>query len=72
MTLRELKDKIDKILEENPSWADCERIGVVTAKYEDGSRDMEWCVDFRDICCDGQGMVAFQLVMEDDEYFGLL
>lgn len=69
MTLRELRDKIDKIIEETPSWADLDhRIGIVTAKYDDGSVDMEMLVDFKDICCDGQGMVAFQLVLEDDEY----
>ncbi len=72
MKLVELRDKITKIIEENPSWADCERIGIVTNVEEDtGWKDMEWLKDFVSICCDGQGMVAFQLVMEDDEYYGL-
>ena len=72
MTLQEFRDKIDKIVEETPSWANCERIGIVTNVEEDtGWKDMEWCVDIKPICCDGQGIVAFQLVMEDDAYFGL-
>lgn len=66
MTLIQLRDKINDILEKTPSWADVERIGTVTATYDDGSKDMDWLVDFKDICCDGQGMVAFQLVMETD------
>lgn len=66
MTLKQLRDKIDEIIEKTPSWADVERIGIVTANYDDGSKDMDWLVDFKDICCDGQGMVAFQLVMETD------
>ena len=28
-------------------------------------KNMEWLEDFRVICCDGQGMVAFELVMEE-------
>lgn len=69
MTLRELRDKIDEIIEQTPSWADVNRVGIVTASYDDGSVDMEMLVDLKDICCDGHGMVAFQLVLEDDEYF---
>ena len=70
MKLIELRDKINDIIEKYPSWADCERIGVVTASYpDDNSVDMDWCVDLRDICCDGHGMVAFQLVMEDDDWY---
>lgn len=70
MTLKELRDKIDKIIEDHPTWANCDRIGVVTNVEKDtGWKDMEWCVDFRSICCDGQGMVAFQMVMEDDDYY---
>lgn len=70
MTLKELRDKIDAIIENTPSWADCERIGIVTNIEKDtGWKDMEWCIDINPICCDGQGMVAFQLVMEDDEYY---
>lgn len=72
MTLIELRDKCNQIIEENPTWANCERIGIVTNVEKDtGWKDMEWCVDIKSICCDGQGMVAFQLVMEDDDYFGL-
>lgn len=69
MTLIELRDKINEIIEKTPSWADVDRVGIVTAKYDDGSVDMEMLVDLKDICCDGQGMVAFQMVLEDDEYF---
>lgn len=66
MTLIELRDKINEILEECPSWADVDRIGIVTNTEEDtGWKDMEYLVDFREICCDGQGMVAFELVMEN-------
>lgn len=68
MTLIELRDKINAIIEKTPGWASCNRIGIVTGVYEDGFKDMEWCVDIRPICCDGQGMVAFQMVMEDDDY----
>lgn len=65
MTLIELRDKINTILEETPSWADVDRIGIVTnTDDETGFKDMEWLEDFRTICCDGQGMVAFELVME--------
>ena len=72
MNLLQLRDKIDKIITDEPSWADCERIGIVTnVEEETGWKDMEWLKDLVPICCDGQGMVAFQLVMEDDEYFGL-
>lgn len=72
MKLIELRDKINKIITETPSWANCERIGIVTnVEEETGWKDMEYCVDIKPICCDGQGMVAFQLVMEDDKYFGL-
>lgn len=65
MTLIELRDKINKIIEETPSWSEVSRIGIVTDTYEDGSKDMLWLKDFRSICCDGQGMVAFELVMEE-------
>ena len=66
MTLIELRDKINTILEETPSWADVNRIGIVTnTDDETGFKDMEWLEDFRTICCDGQGMVAFELVMEE-------
>lgn len=72
MTLKELYDKIGAILKETPSWAYVDRIGIVTEVYDDGSKDMEWLKDFKSICCDGHGMVAFQLVMEDDEYLGFV
>ena len=65
MTLKELRDKIDSIIKEHPSWGDCERIGIVTESCSDGWKEMLWLKDFRDICCDGQGMVAFELVMEE-------
>ena len=65
MKLIELRNKINNIIEEAPSWANVERIGIVTESYEDGSKDMLWLEDFRSICCDGQGMVAFELVMEE-------
>ena len=65
MTLIELRDKINTILEETPSWANVDRIGIVTnTDDETGFKDMEWLEDFRTISCDGQGMVAFELVME--------
>lgn len=64
MTLIELRDKINAILEKTPSWANVDRIGIVTNTDETGFKDMEWLEDFRTICCDGQGMVAFELVME--------
>lgn len=67
MTLIELRNKIDEILEKTPSWGDVNRVGIVTAMCDDGGVDMEWLVDLRDICCDGHGMVAFQLVLEDDD-----
>ena len=66
MTLIQLRDKINKILEETPSWADVDRIGIVTNKDDDGFCDMDWLENFGSICCDGQGMVAFQLVMHGD------
>lgn len=70
MTLEQMYEKIGKIIKENPSWADCERIGVVTNDEKDtGWKDMEWCIDIKPICCDGQGMVAIQLELEDDKYF---
>lgn len=66
MTLIELRDKIDSIIKETPSWANVDRIGIVTYTEEDtGWKDMEWLKDFRAICCDGMGMVAFELVMEE-------
>lgn len=66
MKLIELRDKINSIIEETPSWANVERIGIVTnTDDETGFKDMEWLEDFRAICCDGQGMVAFELVMEE-------
>lgn len=65
MTLKELRDKIDAIIDKTPSWANVDRIGIVTNTDEYGFKDMEWLVDFRAICCDGQGMVAFELVMEE-------
>ena len=65
ITLRELKEKVDKILEEHPSWGEVSRIGIVTNTEEDGWKDMTYLEDFRSICCDGQGMVAFELVMEE-------
>lgn len=66
MTLIELRDKINAIIEQTPSWGNVDRIGIVTNTEEDtGWKDMEWLVDFRTICCDGQGMVAFELVMEE-------
>ena len=72
MTLKELRDKIDAIIEKNPSWADVERIGIVTdCDRKTGEKEMEWLEDFGAICCDGQGMVAFQLVMENDDYLDL-
>ncbi len=72
MKLIELRDIIDSIIKENPSWADCERIGTVISKDEDGFCEMEWIKDFKPICCDGQGMVAFQIVLEDDYYYDLV
>lgn len=69
ITLVQLRDKINEILEKTPSWGDVARVGVVTMKYDDGSVDMDWLVDLRDICCDGHGMVAFQLVLEDDDIY---
>ena len=65
MTLLELRDRINSILEETPSWGNVSRIGIVTDSYENGEKDMLWLQDFRSICCDGQGMVAFELVMEE-------
>lgn len=66
MTLIELRDKINTILEETPSWANVDRIGIITnTDDKTGFKDMEWLEDFRTICCDGQGMVAFELVMEE-------
>ena len=65
MTLVELRDKIDKIIQEHPSWANVNRIGRVLSEKEDGYREMEMLEDFRRICCDGQGMVAFELVMQE-------
>ena len=65
MKLIELRDKINDIIARTPSWADVERIGIVTESYDDGSKDMLWLKDLRTICCDGQGMVAFELVMEE-------
>ena len=65
MTLLELIDRIHSILEETPSWGNVSRIGIVTDSYENGEKDMLWLQDFRSICCDGQGMVAFELVMEE-------
>ena len=65
MKLIELRDKINGIIEKTPSWANVERIGIVIESYKDGSKDMLWLEDFRSICCDGQGMVAFELVMEE-------
>lgn len=66
MKLIELRDKINDIIEKTPSWANVERIGIVTnTDDETGFKDMEWLEDFRTICCDGQGMVAFELVMKE-------
>jgi hypothetical protein len=65
MKLIELRDKINDIIEKTPSWANVERIGIVDYTYDNGSKDMIWLKDFRSICCDGQGMVAFELVMEE-------
>ena len=66
MKLIELRDKINDIIEETPSWANVERIGIViNTDDETGFKDMEWLEDFSTICCDGQGMVAFELVMEE-------
>lgn len=69
ISLLQLRDKIDKMLADHPSWGDVARVGVVTMKYDDSSVDMDWLVDLRDICCDGHGMVAFQLVLEDDDIY---
>ena len=50
----------------NVNAVDVDRIGIVTNTEEDtGWKDMVWLKDFRSICCDGQGMVAFELVMEE-------
>ena len=65
MTLVELRDKIDKIIQEHPSWTNVNRIGRVLSEKEDGYCEMEMLEDFRPICCDGQGMVAFELVMQE-------
>lgn len=67
MTLIELRDKINAIMEKTPSWANVDRIGIVNSKDSDGFCEMNWLIDFKPICCDGQGMVAFQMVMESDE-----
>ena len=70
MNLQEMYDKIGEIIKENPSWANCDRIGVVRDVEKDtGWKDMEWCVDVKTICCDGQGIAAIQLELEDDKYF---
>lgn len=69
MTLKELRDKIDSIIEETPSWANVDRIGTAYSKDEDGYVEMEWLEDITPICCDGQGMVAFQLVMQGDKRY---
>ena len=70
MNLLQLRDRIDQIITKNPGWAECDRIGVVqNVDKETGWVDMEWCVGIKPICCDGQGMVAFQLELEDDKYF---
>lgn len=72
MTLIELRDKINAILEKTPEWGNVERIGIVKeCDRETGWKEMEWLKDFGSICCDGQGMVAFQLVMEDDDELDL-
>lgn len=65
MTLVELRDKIDKIIQEQPSQDNVNRIGRVLSEEDDGYCEMEILEDFRPICCDGQGMVAFELVMEE-------
>lgn len=66
MKLIELKNKIDEILENVPEWADVERIGIVIDTEEETNfKEMIWLKDFQTICCDGQGMVAFELVMEE-------
>lgn len=70
MTLKELRDKIDEIIKTKPRFADCERIGtIIDIDKETGFVEMEWLEDIREICCDGHGMAAFQLVMQDDKYF---
>lgn len=65
MKLIELRDKINDIIEDNPSWANVERIGIVDSECCDGFKEMTWLQDIRTISCDGQGMVAFELVMEE-------
>ena len=65
MTLIELRDKINSIIEKTPSWADVDRIGIVQSTDSNGWKEMTWLEDFRPICCDGQGMVAFELVLEE-------
>lgn len=66
MKLIELRDKINAIIEETPSWANVERIGIVTDTEEETNfKEMIWLKDFQTICCDGQGMVAFELIMEE-------
>ena len=69
MTLKELRDKIDAIIEKTPSWANVDRIGTAYDKDEDGYVEMYWLEDIIPICCDGQGMVAFQLVIEGDRRY---
>ena len=69
LTLIELRDKIDKIIEKSPSYAELDRIGRVVNIDPSGFREMEWLRDIRTICCDGHGLSAIQLVMEDDDYF---
>lgn len=56
---------IDKIIKEKPSQVNINRIGRVLSKEEDGYCEMKMIENFRPICCDGQGMVAFELVMEE-------
>lgn len=68
ISLLQLRDKIDKILAEHPSWGDISRVGVVTAKHDNGFVDMDWLVDLRDIHCNN-GLIAFQLVLEDDDIY---
>ena len=65
MTLIDLRNKIDAIIQEHPQWQNVDRIGIVNYTDNEGWKEMTWLKDFRTICCDGQGMVAFELVMEE-------
>ena len=43
MTLVELRDKIDKIIQEHPSWANVNRIGRVLSENMSGTKKQPYC-----------------------------